>query len=110
MRSNARSGAGRLRGPEEDPVFYRGKQCGSIRRFSDVLLIFMAKGAMPDKYAERTKIETESDNPPPIDEFREDRRGWNAPGAGESRAALDRGRERSISRPAGHFPLAIPNV
>ena len=41
----------------EEPVFYQGKQCGVIRRYSDVLLMFLLKGAMPDKYKERTSTE-----------------------------------------------------
>jgi len=39
----------------EKPVFYKGKQCGSIQEFSDVLLIFMLKGARPEKYRERVE-------------------------------------------------------
>ena len=41
----------------EEPVFYQGKQCGVIRRYSDALLMFLLKGAMPDKYKERTSTE-----------------------------------------------------
>ena len=41
----------------EEPVFYQGKQCGVIRRYSDSLLMFLLKGAMPDKYKERTSTE-----------------------------------------------------
>jgi len=37
----------------DEPVFYRGEECGYVRRYSDVLLIFLLKGAMPDKYRER---------------------------------------------------------
>ena len=32
------------------PVFYQGVQCGSIQEFSDTLLIFLLKGARPEKY------------------------------------------------------------
>lgn len=35
------------------PVFYKGKQCGTVREYSDTLLIFLLKGAMPDKYSEK---------------------------------------------------------
>jgi hypothetical protein len=35
-----------------EPVFYRGQQCGVIRRYSDTLLIFLLKGLLPDKYRE----------------------------------------------------------
>ena len=41
----------------EEPVFYQGKQCGVIQRYSDALLMFLLKGAMPDKYKERTSTE-----------------------------------------------------
>jgi hypothetical protein len=34
------------------PVFHKGKQCGTIREYSDVLLIFALKARRPDKYRE----------------------------------------------------------
>lgn len=37
----------------EEPVFHRGKQCGSIRKYSDTLLIFLLKAARPKKYRDR---------------------------------------------------------
>ncbi len=41
----------------EQPVFYCGKEVGKIRKYSDILLIFAAKGAMPNKYnTERREI------------------------------------------------------
>ena len=55
-----------------EPVFYKGQACYEVdpvtgekrqlglRRYSDTLLIFYAKGAMPDKYAERVKTESNS--------------------------------------------------
>lgn len=36
-----------------DPVFYKGEKVGSIQKYSDTLLIFLLKGARPEKYAER---------------------------------------------------------
>lgn len=39
------------------PVFYKGKRCGSIREYSDTLLIFLMKGALPDKYRERSSVD-----------------------------------------------------
>lgn len=39
----------------DKPVFQGGKQVGTIRERSDVLLIFLAKGANPEKYRERTE-------------------------------------------------------
>lgn len=44
-----------------EPVFQGGELVGSIRRFSDTLLIFGLKGAMPDKYADRHKVEVKGD-------------------------------------------------
>ena len=41
----------------EEPVFYQGKQCGVIKRYSDALLMFLLKGALPEKYKERTSTE-----------------------------------------------------
>jgi hypothetical protein len=35
------------------PVFYKGEECGAVREYSDTLLIFLLKGAMPDKYSEK---------------------------------------------------------
>lgn len=39
------------------PVFYRGEKCGTIREYSDTLLIFLLKARDPDKYADRVKQE-----------------------------------------------------
>jgi hypothetical protein len=33
-----------------EPVYYAGKPCGAIRRYSDTLLIFLLKAARPEKY------------------------------------------------------------
>ena len=37
----------------DEPVFYQGSECGVVRKYSDTLLIFLMKGARPDKYRER---------------------------------------------------------
>lgn len=37
----------------EEPVYQQGRMVGTIRKFSDLLLIFAAKGAMPERYRER---------------------------------------------------------
>jgi hypothetical protein len=34
----------------EEPVFYQGEQCGTIRKFSDTLLIFRLKALCPAAY------------------------------------------------------------
>lgn len=42
------------------PVFYQGVECGVVREYSDTLMIFLLKGGMPDKYAERQKTDLSS--------------------------------------------------
>ena len=41
----------------EEPVHYKGEVCGTIRRYSDLLLIFLLKARRPDKYRERTSVD-----------------------------------------------------
>ena len=36
----------------DEPVYQRGIQVGVIRKYSDVLLMFMLKGRLPEKYRE----------------------------------------------------------
>lgn len=33
-----------------EPVFYQGVQCGEVRKYSDLLLMFLMKGRQPEKY------------------------------------------------------------
>lgn len=40
-----------------EPVFYQGEQTGLVRKFSDTLLIFLMKGANPEKYRDRQQLE-----------------------------------------------------
>jgi hypothetical protein len=40
----------------EEPVFYHGEVCGTIRRYSDTLLIFLLKGARPEKFRDNATI------------------------------------------------------
>lgn len=40
----------------EEPVFYQGEECGRMRRFSATLMMFLLKGAFPNKYAERQDV------------------------------------------------------
>ena len=40
----------------EQPVFYKGEVCGSIRKYSDVLLIFLLKGLRPEVYRENRHL------------------------------------------------------
>jgi hypothetical protein len=37
----------------KEPVYYKGEDVGKVRKFSDALLMFMLKGAAPNKYRER---------------------------------------------------------
>jgi hypothetical protein len=37
----------------DEPVFFQGQACGTVRRYSDTLLIFMLKARRPDKFKER---------------------------------------------------------
>jgi hypothetical protein len=39
----------------DEPVFYKGEVCGTVRRYSDTQLIFLLKGAMPEKYKDRVE-------------------------------------------------------
>lgn len=39
-----------------EPVYYQGKVVGTVQRYSDILLIFLLKGAMPAKYRDRHEI------------------------------------------------------
>ena len=36
-----------------EPVWYRGQKVGEVQKYSDTLLIFLLKGAKPEKYAEK---------------------------------------------------------
>jgi hypothetical protein len=55
----------RRRGVEgwEEPVFYKGEQCGTIRRYSDRMLELLLKAHRPEKYADR-KVFTGKDGGP----------------------------------------------
>jgi len=43
----------------DEPVFYKGDECGYVRKYSDTLLIFLLKARKPDKYRENVKITVE---------------------------------------------------
>ena len=45
------------------PVFHQGTECGQIREFSDVLLIFRLKCLAPEKYRENQKIDLNISSP-----------------------------------------------
>lgn len=39
-----------------EPVFYKGEECGEVRKYSDVLLMFLLKGNRPEKFRERPEL------------------------------------------------------
>jgi hypothetical protein len=47
----------------DEPVFYQGEVCGVVRKYSDSVLMFLLKGAKPDKYKDRAEV-TGKDNGP----------------------------------------------
>ena len=50
----------------EEPVFFQGVECGTVRRYSDTLAIFLLKGAMPEKYREKASMELTGANGGPV--------------------------------------------
>jgi hypothetical protein len=49
------------------PVFHGGKQVGVVQEYSDTLLIFLMKGAMPHKYKDRIASEQSGPGGGPIE-------------------------------------------
>jgi hypothetical protein len=45
----------------DEPVFYKGVPVGSVKRYSDALLIFLLKAARPQTYRENVSITTEAE-------------------------------------------------
>ena len=41
----------------EEPVFYHGKECARVRRYSDSLLLALLKAERPEKYKDRVASE-----------------------------------------------------
>ncbi len=50
----------------EKPVYQGGRQVGVVREYSDTLLIFLLKGAKPEKYQERSRTEIAGANGEPL--------------------------------------------
>lgn len=50
----------------EEPVYQGGREVGTIRKFSDVLLIFLLKGARPQKYRDNSRVEVTGANGGPV--------------------------------------------
>lgn len=44
----------------EKPVFWKGKQCGSVQEYSDTLLIILLKAHRPEKYRENHTAHTDA--------------------------------------------------
>ena len=42
----------------DEQVFYQGKACGVVRKYSDTLLIFLLKGRRPERYRDRSSHAT----------------------------------------------------
>lgn len=49
-----------------EPVFYQGAEVGTIQKYSDTLLIFLLKGARPEKYRENISVGGAGGGPIPI--------------------------------------------
>jgi len=41
----------------DEPVYYKGMECGSVRKYSDTLAIFLLKAHAPEKYRENIHAE-----------------------------------------------------
>ena len=41
----------------EEPVFYQGKECGRVRRYSDSLMLALLKAERPEKFKDRVASE-----------------------------------------------------
>lgn len=40
----------------EEPVYYKGEEVGTVRKYSDTLMIFLLKGRRPDVYKDRQDV------------------------------------------------------
>lgn len=45
----------------DKPVFHQGEQCGTIREFSDTLMVCLLKARRPDKFKERSQVDSKVD-------------------------------------------------
>lgn len=50
----------------DEPVYYNGSECGSVRKYSDTLAIFLLKAHAPEKYRENTRMELTGANGGPV--------------------------------------------
>lgn len=51
----------------DEPVFYKGMECGAIRKYSDTLLIFLLKGLKPAMYRDNLRAEISGPDGGPIE-------------------------------------------
>lgn len=49
----------------DEPVFYEGKKVATVRKYSDTLLIFLLKGARPEKFRDRHELSGPGGKPLP---------------------------------------------
>ena len=49
-----------------EPVFHQGSECGSVRKYSDLLTIFLLKAHDPAKYRENSRMELTGANGGPL--------------------------------------------
>lgn len=50
----------------DEPVFHQGQTCGTIRKYSDTLTIFLLKAHAPEKYRENSRMELTGANGGPV--------------------------------------------
>jgi len=50
-----------------EPVYYKGKKVGAVRKYSDTLLIFLLKAHRPDKYRDNVRHEVTGKDGSPIE-------------------------------------------
>ena len=50
-----------------EPVFYKGDKVGTVRKYSDTLLIFLLKAHAPEKYRDNSRVELTGRDGGPID-------------------------------------------
>ena len=51
----------------DKPVYYQGDECGTVREYSDTLLIFMLKARRPDRFKDRSHHELTGKDGGPIE-------------------------------------------
>ncbi|WP_237714812.1 MULTISPECIES: hypothetical protein [Pelosinus] len=57
-----------------EPVFYQGKQIGTVQRYSDNLLMFLLKGERPEKFKDRQEVTGKNGGPIQLEAMTADQR------------------------------------